>query len=116
MNGLTALIAQNLILGQKNEQVVANNLANLETPGFKASRLSFQSALERAASQGPAAVLAVQGSLVTQGGRVSANGNNVSMTGQMVDLAKAQLSYATAVAEWNQHRTNVQIATEGKPM
>jgi len=111
-----ATIIQALTLSQRAQLVVANNLANAETPGYKAQRLSFRAALGQATSQGPAAVLSVQGTLATLPGRVQANGNNVSVTQEMAALAQDQLYYNTAVAAFNHWVTGIKAVAEGKAL
>ncbi len=116
MNLTNALIASTLSLTQKSEDLVANNLANYETPGYKASTLSFQGQLASAMSQGSQAVMNVQGTVVKSQGSLRADGSNVSLTGQMTDLAQNQLTYQMAVSAYNHEFTETQIVTEGKAM
>jgi flagellar basal-body rod protein FlgB len=111
-----ATIIQALNLSQRAEWVVANNLANAETPGYRARVLSFRQALARAVTQGPDAVSAVEGTLATLPGRVQANGNNVSVTQQMTFLAQDQLYYNTAVAAFNHWATAIKAVAEGKAL
>lgn len=116
MNLTNALIASTMQLTQKSENLVANNLANYETPGFKASSLAFEGALASAMSSGPAAVLNVQGTVATSSASLRADGSNVSLTGQMTALAQDQLTYQMAVSAYNHQFTETQIVTEGKAM
>ncbi len=116
MNVTNALVISDLNLSQKRTNLIANNLANYETPGFKASRLSFEGALASAMNRGPSAVLAVQGTIVKSQTSLRADGNNVSLTGQMTALARAQLSYQMAVSAYNHHVTQMKIVTEGKAL
>jgi flagellar basal-body rod protein FlgB len=116
MNLTQALVASTLNLTQKSETIIANNLANYETPGFKASTLSFQGALASAMSQGPSAVLQVQGTVEQDPGSLRADGSNVSLTSQMTALAEDQLTYQMAVTAYNHAFTETQIVTEGKAM
>jgi len=53
--------------------------------------------------------------VATQTGALRTDGNSVSLTGQMVDLAKAQLTYQTAVQALNTKVTEIKIVTEGRP-
>lgn len=110
------LIAQVLTLSQKSESVIANNLANAETPGFKASRFEFQNRLNAAVKQGANQVAQVRGTVVAEPGQQSANGNNVSLTGEMVALVHAQLVYRTALAAQSHEMKEIQIVTEGRAL
>lgn len=116
MNLTQTLVVQSLRLNQKSEALIANNLANLETPGFKARELSFQGALAAALGSGPGAVAHVRGKIVALPLNVRADGSSVSLTGQMTALAGAQLQYDLAVQAFNHERTETQIVTEGKAL
>lgn len=116
MNVTQALVVSTLNLAQKSESLIANNLANYETPGFKASTLSFQGQLSQALASGAQSVLEVQGTVVKSPGSLRPDGSNVSLTGQMTALAEVQLTYQMALSAYNHHFTQTQIVTEGKAM
>lgn len=107
-------IMQTMTLSRQQELYITNDLANYDTPGFKAKNLSFQSQLSQALAQGPQAVSSVSGQVVTTPGSVNNDGNSVSMTSEMTDLAKSQLLYETAVQAYNEKVTAIKIVTEGK--
>lgn len=94
---LTAVITQSLTLARQSVAVDTQDLANLDTPGYAGARLSWQSALAQALSQGPAAVAAVRGTSVIEPGALSPNGNSVSLTATMNDLTRQQLLYEVGV-------------------
>ncbi|HUZ42018.1 MAG TPA: flagellar basal body protein [Acidimicrobiales bacterium] len=73
------------------QQVIANNIANQDTPGFQASQVSFQSSLAQALSQGGNAVTTVTPENLASG----ANGNNVSMPTEMTLLQENNLENMT---------------------
>ncbi len=115
-NNLTSqAILTTLALSRQQETMIANNLANYDTPGFKASALSFQSQLASALKQGPGAVAQVTGTVSTDTGAMRSDGNSVDLTAQEVALAQAQLTYQTAVQAFNAKVTDIKIVTEGKP-
>lgn len=113
-NTTDAAIVATMNLSRQQELYITNDLANYDTPGYKAQNLSFQGELAQALSQGPGAVMKVAGTVVTTPGSVSNNGNSVSMTSQMSNLAQTQLLYSTAVEAYNQQVTEIKIVTEGK--
>lgn len=113
-NVTDAAIVQTMNLSRQQELYITNDLANYDTPGFKAQNLSFQSQLNAALSQGPSAVESVTGTVVTTPGSIAENGNSVSMTSEMTDLAQSQLLYDTAVQAYNEKVTEMKIVTEGK--
>lgn len=108
-------ILTTLGLSRRQETMIANNLANYDTPGYKAQGLSFQSELAKALHQGSRAVASVTGSVTTVTGSLRPDGNSVSLTGQMANLAQAQLTYQTAVQAFNNKVTEVKIVTSGRP-
>lgn len=75
-------------LGQR-ERVTANNIANIETPGFTASQVSFESDLANAVAAGdPTAATPTVDATSDPAG---ANGNNVSLDRELVTATKTTL-------------------------
>jgi flagellar basal-body rod protein FlgB len=79
-------------------RVSANNLANLETPGYTARRVSFEDALRaavRAEHRGrrSGAIEQVRPSLMPTGDPVGPDGNNVSIEAEMLALGEASVRY-----------------------
>lgn len=75
-------------LGQR-QRVTANNIANVETPGFSASQVSFETSLAQAVSAGDPAQAAI--SVGGTGDAPGQNGNNVSLDREMVTATKTTL-------------------------
>ena len=83
------------------QRTIANNIANADTPNFKASEVRFEDALKSAISRGQGSSAADQSSLnrsVSQSSLLDASstradGNNVDIDQEMVDLADANTSY-----------------------
>ncbi|CAN5476063.1 flagellar basal body rod protein FlgB [soil metagenome] len=73
------------------QRVSANNIANIETPNFKASTVSFEASLRDALASGDPSQTSF--SQTAQGGPVSANGNDVSLDTETVTDEKTQLQY-----------------------
>jgi flagellar basal-body rod protein FlgB len=78
-------------------RVSANNLANIETPGYRAKRVTFEDRLARAvrAEQAgrPGALASVQPELSGTGDKTGPDGNNVSIEGEMLVLGEAAGRY-----------------------
>ena len=76
----------------QRERVSANNIANIDTPNFSASRVNFEDALRSAVAAGdPAsASFAVSGT----GEAPGVNGNNVNLDTEVVDDEKTQMQYS----------------------
>lgn len=113
-NTTDAAIVATMNLSRQQELYITNDLANYDTPGYKAQNLSFQSDLAKALKQGPNAVMQVTGTVTNTPGRTQNNGNSVSMSAQMSNLVQAQLTYETAVQAYNHETTEIKIVTEGK--
>ena len=71
------------------QQVTANNIANLETPGFTASTVSFETSLAAAVSAGTptAATIGTEPSDAP----AALNGNNVNLDDEIVTATKTGL-------------------------
>ena len=71
------------------QQVTANNIANLETPGYIAQNVDFESSLASAVAAGDPA----QAAITTTGSTdpVGENGNNVSLSDSVVTATKTGL-------------------------
>jgi flagellar basal-body rod protein FlgB len=104
-----AALQKSLDLRAQKQQVIAGNIANAETPGYSARKLSFEDNLRKAISSpemsgrktnakhfpiGSSGISRVQGTITKQ---TSANalgdGNSVSVDDEMFDLAENQLLY-----------------------
>jgi flagellar basal-body rod protein FlgB len=84
------------------QRTIANNIANIDTPNFKASEVRFEDALKTALSRGQADTSADQSSLNRSVSRSSlldatstrADGNNVDIDREMQMLGEANLTYS----------------------
>lgn len=63
----------------QRQQVIANNVANQDTPGFQASVVDFENSLAGALATGGSA----QVTTVPEGLASGTNGNNVSLTAEL---------------------------------
>jgi flagellar basal-body rod protein FlgB len=79
----------------QQQQAIANNLANSETPGFTASDVNFQSSLQQALAspQGGTASLSVTADPAMPG----TDGNNVDTGNQVVNAEQNTLQYQATV-------------------
>jgi flagellar basal-body rod protein FlgB len=73
------------------QRVSANNIANLETPNFRAGQVSFEDNLRRAVEAGEPAQAAV--TLTTSTAPAGINGNNVSLDTETLIDEKTALQY-----------------------
>lgn len=76
-------------------RVIAQNLANHNTPGFTRSEVTFEKLLGEAIQRGDKeAITRVQPQVeIKHGGEVKPDGNNVHMENEMADLMKTTILY-----------------------
>ncbi len=104
---LTDLVVQRGLQGSSlRQQVLANNLANANTAGFKRSDVDFQSSLASAMGSGNAeqsvAGLTFQPQ-TDDSTAMTADGNNVDTDTEMADLTQNAVEYET-LAQIEQQR------------
>ncbi len=79
------------------QQTIANNIANANTPGFQADQVTFESSLANALQDGGSASATV----VPEGLASGANGNNVSLPTEMTLMQENNLQNQTVVNALN---------------
>lgn len=125
------LLKKVLDLRQQNQQVIASNIANADTPGYTPARLSFEKELAGAAGRNGSGMVATDprhlplrhGGVDQVEGRVLrtpdrsglGDGNNVNVDQEMIDLAENQLLYEAAVQMLNKKMGLLKYAaTDGR--
>jgi flagellar basal-body rod protein FlgB len=86
---------------EAQQTAISNNLANANTPGFRPTSVSFQSALADALQTTPndaTAVSTVQPTESTDPGIMRTDGSGVDVDRQSVELAKTQILFDTVMA------------------
>ncbi len=79
------------------QQVIANNIANDNTPGYQADKVTFEQSLATALNQGGTAAA----QLVPEGLPSGSNGNNVSLPTEMTLMQENDLENQTVVNALN---------------
>jgi flagellar basal-body rod protein FlgB len=82
------------------QRVIANNVANIETPGYIAGKVSFEDSLRAAIASDDASATSV--STTRSADPVNENGNNVSLDREVVSLTETDLRYQLMVQALNQ--------------
>lgn len=107
-------------------EVIANNIANVDTPNFKSSSVSFESAFKNALrGEGFTAKTTnarhfsdnLPRATVTQntGTQYRMDGNNVNIDAENAALAKNQILYSTLARQLNSEFTKLKMAiNEGR--
>jgi len=84
------------------QRAIANNVANVDTPGFKASEVRFEDMLKNAINRNKSTGIVDQTSLTAAASRSTlvdatasrADGNNVDIDREMEMLSEANLNYS----------------------
>ena len=80
-------------------QASTDNLANMETPGYLAKRVDFESALRRAFERGTGAVLDVE--RTSSNAPTAQNGNNVAVDDELLIMSDNALRQQLVVESLN---------------
>lgn len=100
MTDLTAAAIHSALSGlAARQRVLADNVANVETPGFRAGRVDFESSLQRALSGGDPG--RATPSTTRSTAAPQPNGNNVSLDEEIVALTDTGLRYQFMVEALN---------------
>ena len=75
------------------QQVIADNIANVDTPGFRARAVDFESALSRAIERGHTAESDVAAAVSPTQTPVGANDNNVDLRKESIAAIQTQYQY-----------------------
>jgi flagellar basal-body rod protein FlgB len=96
----TQLALERAISGSAmRQEILANNLANAETPGFRRSDVDFQSQLAQAMKTGsPQAIESTSFSPQTDQTVMRADGNGVDIDVESADMAKNGLTHDALVS------------------
>ena len=100
---LSSEIARYLDLDTRQIEITSANMANIDTPGYRAVGMDFEGEMRRAMSGVDASTEDETGAqaprmFAVDGLIVRPDGNNVSMDRESLNLAEAQLKFKTGVA------------------
>ena len=82
------------------QRVLANNMANVETPNYIGGQVSFEASLRSAIAKGDPANTSIVTLPTTDPANI--NGNNISLDNQVVSLTETDLRYQLMVQAINQ--------------
>ncbi len=93
----TELLSRLLDVASLRHRVIAQNVANVNTPGYRRLAVDFEEAFTRAVADGdPTALLQVQPAVVENDDAPErADGNNVDLDNELSALEKNTLLYRT---------------------
>lgn len=114
------IIRNGLDASAKRQRVISSNIANVNTSGYKASTVSFESELQKAMDGtgrmmkthekhlGTDTAAEVSGTVeVSTGTSMNENGNNVDIDREMVDLAANEIYYNALIEQVNRKLSNM---------
>ncbi len=107
MNSFSAILGQSMNLSRSSVAYLANDLANLNTPDFKAQSLDWQSALHQAIANNQP-VTQTHGTVQTEAGSMQPDSSSVNMTNTMSSLTEGQMVYSTAATAWSNYQNTMQ--------
>lgn len=98
----TQLLQRALAASELRQRVIAHNVANVQTPGFKRSRVDFERHLTSAMSKSQ--LLSVQPNVVVEKETMGrADGNNVDLEREMTMMAENQIYHAALTRQFSDH-------------
>jgi flagellar basal-body rod protein FlgB len=128
-DGTMALLTKSLDLRSINQQVIAANIANAETPGYAPARFEFEHELQQAVQKTTIALATTQPRHLSPGapsvsevhGRLTrepdttgiGDQNGVSVDDEMLALSENQLMYETAAQLLKKKMTMLKYAVSG---
>ncbi len=96
---LSDQVARYLDLASTQAKLTAANMANVDTPGYKAVGIDFEAEMRAALSETALGQMPHSPHVVLQDGLIARpDGNNVSTDRESLNLAEAQLRFKTGVA------------------
>jgi flagellar basal-body rod protein FlgB len=117
----TTALAKSLDAAGLRHRVIADNIANVETPGFTRSEVSFETELKQAmaGASDDAAIRRINtiqpSAHLDTSSPANPNGNNVSIDKEMAELTKNTLQYESLTRLLNMKAAMIREAiTEGK--
>lgn len=100
MHDLTVSAVHTALRGvTQRQRVIANNIANVETPGFIAQRVSFEESLRAAVRSGAPEASTV--AVTPSDAPANLNGNNVQLDDETMALVDSGLHYQLMVEALN---------------
>lgn len=129
-DGTYELLKKALDASYLRQQAISNNIANINTPDYKADRVVFEQELKKSMSASSVSLKATHANHIglqdaqreaaprlvkDQSPAMRNDGNNVDIDMEMANLAANQLLYNTLVQQTNQKISTLRhIITEGR--
>ncbi len=122
-NTSMTLLQKSLDAVWQRQQVIANNIANAATPGYKSQRLEFEDLLEKQLQKTGTDEEGLQDALEKVEPRIvrdestaaQEDGNNVDLDYENIEMARAQMQYSYMANSLNAQINRLKyVITEGR--
>ena len=94
------------------QTAIANNIANIETPGYRARKVEFEEALRGAVAHGESPA-GVRPSTLTSLEPTRLNGSNVNLDQETLAMSETGLRYSLAVQAVNAKFSRLRVVIGG---
>ena len=94
------------------QQAIANNIANIETPGYRARKVKFEEALQSAVTNGTSPA-EVTPSVLTSLEPTRLNGNNVNLDQETLSHIDTSMRYSLAIRALDGKYNSLREAIKG---
>ena len=112
MNDVTMTALASALRGLATRQrVIADNVANIQTPGFRAGRVEFESALAEALGDGDTP--AVTASTTRSNAATRLDGNNVNIDDETIAMLDTTMRYELTVRAMSEKFALLRTAIKG---
>ncbi|MFI7585865.1 flagellar basal body rod protein FlgB [Spongisporangium articulatum] len=97
LNDLSISALQSALDGlSQRQQAISDDIANVNTPYYRARSVAFEGSLKQALANGDDP-LSANATVTFSNAQPGLNGNNVNLTQETVDSAKTEMSYELAL-------------------
>lgn len=116
---LMSVLENSLTWQSRRQEVIAGNVANLDTPHYTRKELDFNAILDSYVKGGPLVHLNsthpghIQGNRLNPAGFIKDTGKEVDIDREMVAMAENQLSYQASVQMLSKKLDNLRTVIEG---
>jgi len=123
-----ALLERGLDALWKRNEVISNNIANIDTPGYKANKVEFESLLAEALAKGTIQGKTTRNKHIQIGAgslddvrpvvkrsnntTMRMDGNNVDIDQEMVDLARNSIQYQALIQKVSKELGRIRMAVQ----
>jgi flagellar basal-body rod protein FlgB len=113
--GITELLTVGLKTSGARGKAIANNIANLETPGYRRKDVRFEEALMQALKRGDAKLDGVQAEIVEpRTNQAGPNGNDVNLDEEIGEMVRNSARYKTCMRVLQKVYRQMEMAITGQ--